>query len=143
MIGQRGGQGQCGGGAADCRRATGEKAEQGVEAHQSRRADRHQDGHGDQHDHHCHRLPAETGNLLQGDPHAEQRHTHAQHLAGSELDAGLAHAVDGEEVDRHPQQQREQHDRCAVVLGEEGGRRGDHGADDDARHQGPATRTQH
>ncbi|MNN43560.1 hypothetical protein D3C81_1578040 [compost metagenome] len=143
VTGQRSGQRQCGGGAADRRGAAGEQAEQAVEAHQPRSADRHQDGHGDQHHYHHHRLPAEAGDLFQGDAHAEQRHADTQDLAGGEFDAGLAHAVDSEEVDRHPQQQREQHDRRAVVFGEEGGRRGDHGTDDDARHQGPAARTQH
>ena len=78
----------------------------------------------DTHDDH-HRLPAQLGDLADRDAQAEQRDADAQHLAGGELDAGGARAFARQEVHRHAEQQREQHHRRAVVLGQEGRRRGD------------------
>ena len=74
------------------------------------------------------RTPAQRRHLAERDAQAQQRDADAQHLARGELDARRARPVARQEVHRHAQQQREQHDRRAVVLGQEGRGRGDHGA---------------
>ncbi|MNE18767.1 hypothetical protein D3C80_1118210 [compost metagenome] len=110
--------------------ATGEHAKHPLEAHGLGRHHRNEDGHHHQAHHQHDRFPAQRGDLLQGDAHAQQRHADAQHRACGELDTGLARAIAGQKVQRHAEQQREQHHRRAVVLGEETRRGSDNQADD-------------
>ena len=50
-----------------------------------------------------------------------------------EFDAGDASTFLREKIERHAEQERKQHDRSAVMLGQEGGRDGDDHAHQDAR----------
>ena len=72
------------------------------------------------------RLPAQRGNLPQGDAEAEQRDAKAEHGPRREVDPGLAAVDFAEEVHRHAEQQGEQHHRPGIMIGKEGGRRRNH-----------------
>ncbi|MNJ36534.1 hypothetical protein D3C77_313250 [compost metagenome] len=104
--------------ATDRRRTAREHAEQPIEAHGLGNHHRHTNGHHHNDDHQRHRLPAKAGNLLQGNTHAQQRHTDAQHRARGKFNPGLAAAVSREKVQRHAQQQGKQHHRRIVMLTE-------------------------
>ncbi|MNP07515.1 hypothetical protein D3C76_995400 [compost metagenome] len=135
VIGQRGRQGQCRRGAADCRGTAGEHAEEAIEAQKLGRQDRNGNGHHHNNHHQGHRLPAQGRNLFQGDAHPQQGHTQAQDSARGELDTGLALAFAGEKIQRNTQQQREQHYRRTIVFGKEGRRGGNDHADEKSRCQ--------
>ena len=135
MRRQRGRQRQRRRGAADRGGAAAEQAEQALKAHQPGHQHRHADRQHDRDHDDRHRLPAELGDLAERDAQAEQGDADAQHLARGELDAGGARAFARQEVHRHAEQQGEQHDRRAVVLGEEGRGRGDNRAGQHAREQ--------
>ncbi|MNY11655.1 hypothetical protein D3C86_1446950 [compost metagenome] len=95
MVGQGGSQGQCRRGAADSRGPPGEHAEDAFEAQDLGRYHRHGNGHHYDDHHQGHRLPAQRGDLLQGDPHPQQGYAKAQNSARGELDTGLALAIGG------------------------------------------------
>ncbi|MNI41223.1 hypothetical protein D3C73_954700 [compost metagenome] len=120
---------------ADRRRATGQHAEQSLKAQRLGRDHRHTDGHHHQDHHQRHRFPTQRHHLFQGDTHAQQCHADAQHTARGKLDAGLARALPGQEIQGHAQQQRKQHDRRTVVLGQKRSRRRNDQADDEPRGQ--------
>jgi hypothetical protein len=80
-------------------------------------------------------LTPERRHLAEREAQAKQGHAQPQHGAGGEFDAGLANAFAGQEVQRHAQQQGEQHDGRAVMLGQKGGGKGHHRAGQHARRE--------
>ena len=82
-------------------------------------------------------MPAERGDLRQRYAYAEQCDTYTKHVPRRELDSLHAAALLGQEVHRHPEQQRKQHHRRMVVLGEEGRGGRDDEAGEQTRNHGP------
>ena len=87
-------------------------------------------------------ISAQAQDLAGGDPRAQQRHAEPQHRLRGELDAGDAAALLVQEVEGHAEQQREQHHRRAVVLGEPGGGERDGRGDQKARPDRSSDRVQ-
>ena len=95
-------------------------------------SDAEQDGERDRDDHQDHRGRAELHDLADGDLRAKEPDGDPQDALGGELDAGDARALLREEIEGHAEQQREQHDRSAIALGQEGRGHGDDQADQHA-----------
>jgi hypothetical protein len=89
-----------------------------------------QRGGRDAHQDHQDGLNSEARDLAEGDAQAEQADADAQDGARAELDAGDAAPLLMQEVEGQAEQQREQHDRRAVMLRQEGGGEPDRHGDD-------------
>ncbi len=123
---QDAGDGQRGRGAADRDRPARQQPERRAPPEEvgqphacaQRQQDQRHDGQ--------HRQPSQHGHVLHAQPQAHQRHAPAQQRLRREADARRAARLIGGGMQRHADQEREQHHRRAVAFGEKAGGGADH-----------------
>ena len=112
--------------AANGGRTARQNAEGALEAEQPRGRRRH---HNCQH-HRKHdekdRVPAKRGNLRERNAQPQQGNTDTQNRPRGEVNAGRAGIVGRQKIHCHAEQQRDQHDRRCIVLGNKGRGGGKH-----------------